>query len=167
MELAIPYLESVSFVERYAWFEPQNTIIAEDPGNAEFFDEDMNLTDLGIYYKNYPSTASLPLPYHTGANNLTSQVDINHYSPICIPANSLSIENEAQAQNPTLKVFPNPATDKLKILFSEPIKSINLYSVNGLFIKKKIVNGYINISDLAKGLYFLSINQHNIKFFKH
>jgi hypothetical protein len=167
MELAIPYLESVSFVERYAWFEPQNTIIAEDPGNAEFFDEDMNLTDLGIYYKNYPSTASVPLPYHTGANNLTGQVDINHYSPICIPANSLSIENEAQAQNPTLKVFPNPATDKLKILFSEPIKSINLYSVNGLFIKKKIVNGYIDISDLAKGLYFLSLNQHNIKFLKH
>jgi hypothetical protein len=94
-------------------------------------------------------------------------VDINHYSPICIPANSLSIENEAQAQNPTLKVFPNPATDKLKILFSEPIKSINLYSVNGLFIKKKIVNGYIDISDLAKGLYFLSLNQHNIKFLKH
>jgi len=167
MELAVPYLESISFVERYSWFEPQNAIIAEDPGNAEFFDEDMNLTDLGIYYKNFPSTASVPLPYHTGVNNLTAQEDVNHYSPICIPANSLSIENEAQAKNPTLKVFPNPATDKLKILFSETIKSIKLYTVNGIFIKKKVVNGYIDISDLAKGLYFLSLNQHNIKFLKH
>ena len=79
----------------------------------------------------------------------------------------MSIENEAQAQNTTLKVFPNPATDKFKILFSETIKSIKLYTVNWIFIKKKVVNGYIDISDLAKGLYFLSLNQHNIKFLKN
>ena len=61
MELAIPYLESLNFVERYAWFEPQNVTIPEDPGNAEFYDDAMNLTDIGLFYKNHQSTPSIPV----------------------------------------------------------------------------------------------------------
>jgi hypothetical protein len=69
MELAIPYLESLNFVERYAWFEPQNVTIPEDPGNAEFYDGAMNLTDIGLFYKNHQSTPSIPVTYYVGPNN--------------------------------------------------------------------------------------------------
>jgi hypothetical protein len=55
-------------------------------------------------------------------------------------------------------VTPNPASDKIKVLFSEPIQSIKLYSISGAFIKKELLNGYIDISDLQKGLYFISVN---------
>ena len=79
MELAIPYLESLNFVERYAWFEPQNVTIPEDPGNAEFYDDAMNLTDIGLFYKNHQSTPSIPVTYYVGPNNLNTEVVVNQY----------------------------------------------------------------------------------------
>ena len=66
----------------------------------------------------------------------------------------------------TLKVIPNPATDKIKILFSEPIKSINLYSINGLLIKRQVLNGYIDVSDLQSGVYILTVNNYHFKLLK-
>ena len=46
------------------------------------------------------------------------------------------------------------------------MKSIKLYSINGAFIKKKLINGYIDVSDLAMGLYFIFVNQYHVKFLK-
>lgn len=166
MELAIPYLESVDFIERYAWFEPQNITIAEDPGNGEFFDDAMNLTDIGTFYKNYQSTPSIPEDYYVGLNNLNDEVLTNQYTNICNPVSSLSTPADDYTQNVTLKVIPNPATNKIKIIFSEPIKSIKLYSITGSFINKQLINGYIDVSDLPIGVYFLSVNQYPIKFLK-
>ena len=166
MELAVPYLESVNFVERYAWFEPQNTIIAEDPGNAEFYDQNMNLTDIGMFYKNYQSTPSIPETYFVESNNLNDEVVANQNEYTCSPVSALSIESTIYAQNEPLKVFPNPATDKIKVLFSEPIQSIKLYSINGVFIKKELVDGYIDVSDLPIGVYFITVNQYHIKFLR-
>ncbi|MDG2314206.1 MAG: glycosyl hydrolase, partial [Flavobacteriaceae bacterium] len=166
MELAIPYLESVDFIERYAWFEPQNITIADDPGNGEFFDDAMNLTDIGTFYNNYQSTPSIPEDYYVGLNNLNDEVLTNQYTNTCNPVSSLSTPADDYTQNVTLKVIPNPATNKIKIIFSEPIKSIKLYSITGSFINKQLINGYIDVSDLPIGVYFLSVNQYPIKFLK-
>ena len=166
MELAVPYLEGLDFVERYAWFEPHNVDVSEDPGNAEFYDQNMNLTDIGMFYKNYQSTPSIPEAFYAGPNNLNEAVEVNQYAYSCNPVSSLTIDPSVYNQNVLLKVFPNPATDKIKVLFSEPIQSIKLYSINGSFIKKELVNGYIDVSDLAMGLYFISVNQYHIKFLK-
>jgi len=54
----------------------------------------------------------------------------------------------------------------VEIIFSEPIKSIKLYSITGSFINKQLINGYIDVSDLPIGVYFLSVNQYPIKFLK-
>ena len=166
MELAVPYLEGLDFVERYAWFEPHNVDVSEDPGNAEFYDQNMNLTDIGMFYKNYQSTPSIPEAFYAGPNNLNEAVEVNQYAYSCNPVSSLTIDPSVYNQNVLLKVFPNPVTDKIKVLFSEPIKSIKLYSINGSFIKKELINGYIDVSDLAIGLYFISVNQYHFKFLK-
>ena len=57
MELALPYLESIGYVERYAWFQPFG-------GNGDFFNEGQ-LTSTGQIYKDQISTpayASETLP---------------------------------------------------------------------------------------------------------
>ena len=53
MELAIPYLETLDYVERYAWFEPVTDV-------ADFYDNANNLTSIGTLYKNQESTPSIP-----------------------------------------------------------------------------------------------------------
>ena len=167
MQLAIPYLESLDYVERYAWFEPHNIYESDDPGNAEFFDDVMNLTDIGTFYKNYPSTASIPAPFYIGSDNLSNKDIINNFEYLCEPENVLSDNLLAIADVHKLTVTPNPASDKIKVLFSEPIQSIKLYSITGAFIKKELLNGYIDISDLQKGLYFISVNhRYHHKFLK-
>jgi len=166
MELAIPYLEGLHFVERYAWFEPHNVDVSDNPGNAEFYDQNMNLTDIGIFYKNYQSTPSIPEAFYLGPNNLNDDIEVNQYTHPCNPVSSLSIAPSVYNQNVILKVIPNPANDKIRVLFSEPIKSIKLYSVNGSYLKKELVNGYIDVSDLQIGVYFITVNQYHIKFLK-
>jgi hypothetical protein len=166
MELAIPYLESLNFVERYAWFEPQNVTIPEDPGNAEFYDDAMNLTDIGLFYKNHQSTPSIPVTYYVGPNNLNTEVVVNQYVYSCDPTSSLSFESVIYAQRASLKVIPNPATNKITLLFSEPIYSIKLYNINGLRIQKELESGYIDVSDLSEGVYFISVNHSHFKFLK-
>ncbi len=67
MQLALPYLESLNYVERYAWFEPNtpdNTII------ADYYDENNNLTNVGTYFKNFSSTPSIPEITVNAANNI-------------------------------------------------------------------------------------------------
>jgi len=166
MELAIPYLEGLDFVERYAWFEPQNIDTPDDPGNGEFFDGAMNLTDIGMFYKNQISAPSIAASYYSGHNNLNDETLVNQYTYSCTPDNPLSVNSNVYNQNVTLKVIPNPATDKIKILFSEPIKSINLYSINGLLIKRQVLNGYIDVSDLQSGVYILTVNNYHFKLLK-
>lgn len=166
MELAIPYLESLNYVERYAWFEPQNIDTPQDPGNGEFFNEAMNLTDIGMFYKNQTSVPSMPDPYYTGQNNLNDDTVVNQFTYSCTPNNTLSMHTDIVNQNVILKIIPNPAIDKIKILFSEPIKSIKLYSMNGSLIKRQVLNGYVDVSDLQSGIYILILNNYHFKLLK-
>ena len=167
MALAIPYLETLDYVERYAWFEPQNVTVPEDPGNAEFYDDAMNLTDIGLFYKNSPSTPSIPAPFFMGPDNLSNEVLVNDYEFFCEADNSLSNDQVSRADETLLMVLPNPASDKIEVLFSEPIYSVKLYTITGALIKKELLNGFIDISDLQKGVYFISVNHHyQYKFLK-
>lgn len=63
MKLALPYLETLDFVERYNWFEPSSV-------TANFFDPTNNLTEVGNFYKNQISTASIADAVITADNNL-------------------------------------------------------------------------------------------------
>lgn len=63
MQLALPYLESLDYVERYAWFEPFS-------GTADYTDANGNLTNVGTFYTNQVSTPSVSEPIWTENNNL-------------------------------------------------------------------------------------------------
>ena len=72
-----------------------------------------------------------------------------------------------EADDTILMVLPNPASDKIEVLFSEPIYFVKLYTITGALIKKELLNGFIDISDLQKGVYFISVNhRYHHKFLK-
>ncbi|PIV97625.1 MAG: hypothetical protein COZ16_08640 [Flavobacteriaceae bacterium CG_4_10_14_3_um_filter_31_253] len=63
MKLALPYLESLDYVERYAWFQPFSNV-------ASYYDENNTLTNVGTYYKEFNSNPSIPQSTYTADNNL-------------------------------------------------------------------------------------------------
>lgn len=66
MELALPYLESCDYVERYSWFQSAN-------GNSELYVnqiEGNGITPLGIIYRDHVSTPSIPESVVNERNNL-------------------------------------------------------------------------------------------------
>ena len=166
MELAVSYLEGLDFVERYAWFQPQGVDELDDPGNAEFFDEAMNLTDIGTFYKNHQSTASIPAPFYIGPDNLNNNSYLNNFVYSCDSNILLSLDQNLPPQNYKLKIYPNPTSEIIKILISQEIKNINIYSINGVQTKIRPQNEYIDVSNLKKGVYIIKVNQYYSKFLK-
>lgn len=165
MELAVPYLEAQSFVERYSWFEPR-PVGSETVGNGEYFYSDGSLTDLGTFYKNYPSNPSISEPSYIGFNNLSTEILFNAYEPQCTIDNSLSSNSIDSPLYDKIKVFPNPATDRIRIISSSPIRDFKMYNINGQSIKKTPSDTYIEVSDLPAGVYFITVNGRHTKFLK-
>ena len=64
MKLALPYLESLDYIERYAWFQPSS-------GVANYFDANGSYTEVGVFYKNISSTPSIPESTVDATNNLS------------------------------------------------------------------------------------------------
>lgn len=62
MKLALPYLETLDFVERYDYFSvnPEVADNREDIVFGQMFNEDGSLTELGVIFKEHQSTPSLP-----------------------------------------------------------------------------------------------------------
>jgi len=72
-------------------------------------------------------------------------------------------QHYSHAYNQT-RVFPNPATDKISVIFSEnQLSTIKILNIQGQLIKtiKASGNTTIDISSLAKGIYFLEIMTDN------
>ena len=80
MELALPYLETLSYVERYNWFQPNPTPLddtdnANKVGPGEFYTTRPPatppiLTTVGTVYKNQISTPAIPAATVDANNNL-------------------------------------------------------------------------------------------------
>ena len=75
MKLALPYLDSLNYIERYAWFSSDQ--------NCEFFDTLSNLTPIGIYYSNHQSNPSIYDTVWGSINNLDSNDDGIVYNSEC------------------------------------------------------------------------------------
>ncbi len=69
MQLALPYLESLDYVERYVWFEPNS-------GVADYYDSNTNLTNVGTLYKNQVSTPSISIPTVSANSNLDNYAQL-------------------------------------------------------------------------------------------
>ncbi|MBT3548063.1 MAG: T9SS type A sorting domain-containing protein [Flavobacterium sp.] len=65
-----------------------------------------------------------------------------------------------------MKISPNPTSDKIKILIKDKIKTFGIYTVTGVFIETELSDGYIDVSNLKKGIYIVKVNQYYIKFIK-
>ena len=76
MKLALPYLDSISYIERYAWFSWDS--------NCEFVDSLDNLTPTGAYYANHQSNPSVYDTVWVSRNNLDSNDDGIVYNSECL-----------------------------------------------------------------------------------
>ena len=68
-------------------------------------------------------------------------------------ANSL---NEAHPENQTIRIYPNPTSQKITIDSEQAIEKIQLYSLSGTLIW----SGHqqeIEVGNLAKGIYYIYI----------
>lgn len=66
------------------------------------------------------------------------------------------INSLPSTQNVGIKVYPNPVSDILYVSSSENIRSLELYSLNGV-VMKKVNSSVMNVADLAAGTYILKI----------
>jgi hypothetical protein len=90
---------------------------------------------------------------------------------ICINVNSVGI-NENHFK--TFSIFPNPANNKINIVFEGNVPQnliANIYDSKGSLVKSEtLINNEIAISNLAQGLYLLTIEsegkRYNSKFVK-
>ena len=67
-----------------------------------------------------------------------------------------------------IRLYPNPAKDKIRIEDLEGQHEVQIYNAFGLLIKTTSLNGddEINIEGLSSGLYILRIGGHAMKFMK-
>ena len=156
MELALPYLENLDYVERYSFFPPVTDV-------ADFFDENNNLTWIGEFYYNFQSSPSLPNQSYQMNNNLSNFELENNYEYNCDPELSfLSVEDI----NNYSSVYPNPSENYIYINSEKTISEIILLDSNGRRIKFFDGSKRIDISFLENGTYFLNIDGTSIKFIK-
>jgi len=76
MKLALPYLDSISYIERYAWFSWNSS--------CTFLDSSGNLTPTGAYYENHQSNPSIYDAVWGGRNNLDSTDNGIVYNSECV-----------------------------------------------------------------------------------
>ena len=156
LELALPYLENLDYVERYSFFPPVTDV-------ADFFDENNNLTWIGEFYYNFQSSPSLPNQSYQMNNNISNFELENNYEYNCDPELSfLSVENI----NNYSSVYPNPSENYIYINSEKTIGEIILLDSNGRRIKFFDGSKRIDISFLENGTYFLNIDGTSIKFIK-
>lgn len=155
MELALPYLENLDYVERYAWFEP-NPTDGNTNGTADFYDAPMNLTEIGEFYKNTQSSPSISAPFYLGPDNLSNEVIVNNFEYVCEPDDLLSNSLFPTASTIHFKVYPNPTTEYLLIDILN-IETATIYNIIGRKVIKINNQKRIDISSLSKGVYLIKV----------
>ena len=63
---ALSLIEEKDYIERYAFFPPTTQV-------ANFFDDNNNFTQIGEFYYNFNSSASIPYETHISTSNLNSE----------------------------------------------------------------------------------------------
>ena len=88
-----------------------------------------------------------------------------------MPGSCINVNVEENKTKTEIKIFPNPATDVIKINVNEMLISekaiVTIYNLQGQKILQQPFNkekSEINISKLAKGIYFVKVNTSNSSF---
>lgn len=102
-------------------------------------------------YTGTPNKDIVEFDIFTGSATLTSAIDNIKIS--AIDEATLAVNNTSKS---ALSIYPNPATDVVNILSDKKISTVSLYDAVGR-IALQSVNNTINIENLAKGNYIISI----------
>ena len=156
LELALPYLENLDYVERYSFFPPVT-------GVADFFDENNNLTWIGELYHDFQSSPSLPNESYTMTNNISDVELENNYEYDCDPDLSFLSVNDLNSYS---FIYPNPSENYIHINSNKLINQILLLDSQGKLIKSIEATKKIDISFLENGIYLLNVDGNIIKFIK-
>ena len=157
LQLALPYLEETEYIERYSFFPPVTD-------QADFFDENNNYTQIGEFYSNFNSTNSLAENEYASPSNLNSD-GYEFTQPECNPNNAFLSNHEIESKK-EITIHPNPSSDYVFIEFDQEITDLKILNIEGRIIKELRPIEYINVSFLNKGIYFLKVNDHFVKFIK-
>jgi M6 family metalloprotease-like protein len=92
------------------------------------------------------------------------QIDYWYIDNVSITASVAAPSFEGSITNKVeeFTVFPNPATDRLtvQLSFADGDRCIKIFDIRGVLVKKEMINSLskdIDVSNLAKGLYIISI----------
>jgi len=122
-------------------------VTTSDGGNAFWEDSTASLIGEGLGFSgDNGATWEIPAPAQDG---------VYTYEADCEPILSVG-DNLAEL----VDIFPNPASDILQVRVpgSINVNSVALYDVLGKNTGAVLVNGEINVSQLARGVYILNVN---------
>ncbi|MBP6757012.1 MAG: discoidin domain-containing protein [Bacteroidia bacterium] len=108
MQLALPYLETLDYVERYNWYQPNS-------GVANFYTNttDFILTDVGIAYRDQISTPSIP----DATVNVVNNLNLLDYANVAL--------NKTAIASSSYSIYvPSFAVD------GNPVNTVSQWSVN-------------------------------------
>ncbi|MCK9163563.1 MAG: T9SS type A sorting domain-containing protein [Bacteroidales bacterium] len=152
--------------------------IAADVGNGHedctyefdhtctFTDDSCLKIDVGCYEDEYPYLLKRNATQWTRFDQDTvyyyyRKMHIGFFPIILVPRpDSLSLGNEIDINN-TCNILPNPARDIIKLISQFKVNDIEIYNISGIKLKTITINAYekyIDISDLKKGAYIITIN---------
>ena len=87
------------------------------------------------------------------------------YSDLKLPAfKDLATVVSVEKDYSSIRIYPNPATDQIRINASEPIRKMDLFSGNGKILENRTIFNNslsVDVSFLKPGLYFLRIQTEN------
>ena len=139
MQLALPYLETLDYVERYAWYQPNS-------GVADYYDGTGTiLTNVGLFYKNQVSTPAIT------ESTVSAQSNLDFYYTLDV--------NDIDYNQSIL--YPNPTNNIITLKDASGINSYNIYNVQGQLIQsiknRNVTELEIDLSKEKKGIYFITI----------
>ena len=77
-----------------------------------------------------------------------------------------TLSNENFTLSNQIGIYPNPTTHYLYLNNLKPTSVVKIYTIHGVLLKSLVVKNRLNVSELAKGTYFLKIDNTMITFVK-
>jgi hypothetical protein len=146
MQLALPYLESLDYIERYCWFQPSS-------GVANYYNASGSaLTNVGIFYRDQVSTPAIPDTTFSENSNLDIFYNLT----------STTIE---EIDGLDISIVPNPTQSSFKLSASDIIDSYQIYNHHGQIImsRNNINANTVNVQIVGQnaGIYFVILRGQN------
>lgn len=68
------------------------------------------------------------------------------------------VEDIVADKSEQIKVYPNPASDVINVLSSEPVKAIEVINIQGVKVASSVGSNAVSVSDLHQGIYVMKVH---------